>query len=129
MEKEAKLYTMYLTEEEKNYLTGVLKNNNVKLDEDVEIDNSSTICDSIKHKLEISEQFPTTSWPTTTDMSAMYDVVKTMYLAPKNVVLDTRELPDDMTKDQVINTFKESGVLVVKSMKGKDKINSYVVSK
>lgn len=124
MKEKQELFTILLTLEERNYLSNLLHGYAEALNQSVHSENSMRINKGLEEKLDKAEK--SQSLIPSTDMTDMFKVIETMYKQPKNIVLDIKEVPDNMTIDQVINTFREKGVLLVQSRGDAEPVNSYI---
>ena len=124
MEEKQELFTILLTLEEKNYLSNLLHGYAEKLNQAMHSENSMRINKGLEEKLDKAKE--NQSLLPSTDMTDMFKVIETMYKQPKNIVLDIKEVPDNMTTDEVINTFREKGVLLVQSRGDTKPVNSYI---
>ena len=116
MEEKEKTYTINLTEKEKEYLMSLLQNQDSGEAEFINV--------SIGTKLAMSADSCLSS---TIDPADMLEVMKSMYTIPKNVILDVKEIPDNMTREDVIGTFKESGILLIQSRGDTKPVNSRII--
>ena len=116
MEEKEKTYTINLTEKEKEYLINLLQNQDSGKAEFINV--------SIGTKLIMSTDSCLSS---TINPADMLEVMKSMYAIPKNVILDVKEVPDNMTREDVIDIFKEIGVLLIQSRGDTKPVNSRII--